>query len=164
MFGPPDELEEHLTPIPSQRWRYRYIEGIGNDVNMEFVDTAKNGEFHMTMDPNGKGTEIRRPPGPPKADASGGARLAVDTRKYVIGPEDVLYISVWRENSLTGQYGVRPDGKIAVPLIGDLQAAGFTPERLADQFIHVLGPYLINPEISVSVIHVNRKPIVSEME
>jgi len=53
-FGPPDELEEHTTPIPLQRWRYRYIEGIGNDVNMEFVDTGKNGEFRMTMDPNGK--------------------------------------------------------------------------------------------------------------
>lgn len=63
-FGAPDQLEERkdaATAIPSERWRYRYIERIGNDVNMEFVDTAKNGEFHMTMDPNGRGTEIRRP-------------------------------------------------------------------------------------------------------
>ena len=55
-FGAPDELEDHPSaPIPSEKWRYRHIEGVGNDVIMEFLDPAKNGEFHMTMDPAGKG-------------------------------------------------------------------------------------------------------------
>lgn len=61
MFGAPDQTEERsATDIPSQRWTYRYIEGIGMDVNVEFVDPAKTGEYRMTMDPRAKGTEIRR--------------------------------------------------------------------------------------------------------
>jgi GWxTD domain-containing protein len=69
-FGPPDEREEHpsggsyerpieegggnTTTFPFEKWRYRYIEGIGNDVNIEFVDTTMTGEYHMTMDPSEK--------------------------------------------------------------------------------------------------------------
>ncbi len=69
-FGPPDEIEDHpsggtyerpieegggtTSTFPFQKWRYRYIEGIGNDVNIEFVDTTMTGEFRMTMDPSEK--------------------------------------------------------------------------------------------------------------
>jgi|SRR5579872_3261931 len=69
-FGPPDEIESHPSggsyerPIeegggetstyPFEKWRYRYIDGIGNDVNIEFVDTTMSGEYHMTMDPSEK--------------------------------------------------------------------------------------------------------------
>jgi GWxTD domain-containing protein len=69
-YGPPDEREEHASggfyerPIeegggetstfPFEKWRYRYLEGMGNDVNIEFVDTTMTGEFHMTMDPSEK--------------------------------------------------------------------------------------------------------------
>jgi len=69
-FGPPDERDEHpsggtysrpvaegggeTTTFPFEDWRYRYIEGIGNDVNIEFVDTTMTGEYHMTMDPSEK--------------------------------------------------------------------------------------------------------------
>src|SRR5581483_4932479 len=69
-FGPPDEIESHPSggsynrPIeegggetstyPFEKWRYRYIEGIGNDVNIEFVDTTMSGEYHMSMDPSEK--------------------------------------------------------------------------------------------------------------
>jgi GWxTD domain-containing protein len=69
-YGPPDEREEHpsggtydrpieegggtTTVYPFEKWRYRYIEGIGNDVNIEFVDPSMTGEYHMTMDPSEK--------------------------------------------------------------------------------------------------------------
>src|ERR1041385_3643956 len=69
-FGPPDEIEGHpsggtyqrpaaegggeTSTYPFEDWRYRYIEGIGNDVNIEFVDTTMTGEYHMTMDPSEK--------------------------------------------------------------------------------------------------------------
>jgi len=69
-YGPPDEREEHpsggtydrpieegggtTTVYPFEKWRYRYIEGIGNDVNIEFVDPTMTGEYHMTMDPSEK--------------------------------------------------------------------------------------------------------------
>ena len=53
-FGPPDELETHPAgdrPFPFERWRYRWIQNIGNDVYMEFEDRTSNGEFQMTLDP-----------------------------------------------------------------------------------------------------------------
>ncbi|PWT99151.1 MAG: GWxTD domain-containing protein [Terriglobia bacterium] len=69
-FGPPDERDEHpsggtyerppeegggtTTVYPFETWRYRYIDGIGNDVNIEFVDPTMTGEYHMTMDPSEK--------------------------------------------------------------------------------------------------------------
>jgi GWxTD domain-containing protein len=63
VFGPPDEIDSHPAPeqggaitttFPFENWRYRYIQGIGNNVNMEFVDTTLTGEYHMTKDPNVK--------------------------------------------------------------------------------------------------------------
>ena len=56
-FGPPDERHEYrngdaTTPYPLDRWKFRLIEGIGNDVTIEFVDPTRSGEYHMTMDPN----------------------------------------------------------------------------------------------------------------
>lgn len=90
-------------------------------------------------------------------DATAGTGLSVDTKSYVIGPEDILFISVWREDTLTHQYGVRPDGKITVPLIKDVQAAGLTPERLGEQLTQALGEYFTKPEITVTVVQVNSK-------
>jgi polysaccharide export outer membrane protein len=52
--------------------------------------------------------------------------------EYVIGPEDVLHIAVWKENDLTATLPVRPDGKISLPLLNDVQASGLTPQQLAD--------------------------------
>jgi GWxTD domain-containing protein len=69
-YGPPDEIDSHpsggsyerparegggvTSTYPFEDWRYRYISGIGNDVNIEFVDKAMNGEYHMAMDPSEK--------------------------------------------------------------------------------------------------------------
>ena len=62
-FGPPDEIDSHpvasAAKPPYEDWLYRFLEGIGNNVSMEFVDTALDGEFHMTMDPNGPGSGRR---------------------------------------------------------------------------------------------------------
>jgi GWxTD domain-containing protein len=65
-FGPPDEIDSHpvasAAKPPYEDWRYRFIEGIGSGVNMEFDDTELNGEFHMTRDPNaGEGRRITKP-------------------------------------------------------------------------------------------------------
>jgi polysaccharide export outer membrane protein len=57
----------------------------------------------------------------------------VDPRTYIIGAEDILQIRVWREPDLSGPVGVRPDGMISLPLLGDLKAGGLTPEKLAEQ-------------------------------
>ncbi|MEQ1945914.1 MAG: polysaccharide biosynthesis/export family protein [Bryobacteraceae bacterium] len=85
------------------------------------------------------------------------APAAVDPHTYVVGPEDVLFVRVWREMDFTGQYIVRPDGKITIPLVGDVQAAGLTPERLSAQLTQALSDFINKPDVSVSVAQVNSK-------
>jgi polysaccharide export outer membrane protein len=81
----------------------------------------------------------------------------VDPNKYFIGPEDLLFIRVWREPDFTLPVFVRPDGKITMPLIGELQAAGLTPSELTSSVAQRLTQYLNNPEVNVSVTDVRSK-------
>lgn len=83
--------------------------------------------------------------------------LPIDPKSYIIGPEDIILIKVWREADFTGPKGVRPDGKITLPLIGDLQAAGLTPDRLSAQLKQALSEYVKSPDVTVEVIQVNSK-------
>jgi len=75
----------------------------------------------------------------------------VDPKTFVIGPEDILAVKVWRENDLTGAVQVRPDGKITLPLVGEVAAAGQTPEQLKNTIIEKLSEYINKPEVMVSV-------------
>jgi polysaccharide export outer membrane protein len=93
-------------------------------------------------------------PGSMPADATG---APVDPKTYVIGPEDILYVQVFHEPEMTRAVGVRPDGKITMPLIGDMQAAGLTPERFGAQLKQALSTYLHNPDVTISLGQVNSK-------
>jgi polysaccharide biosynthesis/export protein len=79
--------------------------------------------------------------------------------EYVIGPEDVLHIQVWKENDLTATLPVRPDGKISLPLLNDVQAAGLTPEKLAETLTEKLKKYVADPRVTVVVAQINSKRI-----
>jgi polysaccharide export outer membrane protein len=70
---------------------------------------------------------------------------------YRIGPEDQLQISVWKNDTLTRSVPVRPDGKISLPLLNDVQAAGLTALELRDVLTQKLAGYMPNPEVSVIV-------------
>lgn len=74
---------------------------------------------------------------------------------YIIGPEDVLLIYVWREDSITRTVPVRVDGKISLPLVNDLQAAGLTPLQLKDAITNQLKEYINNPVVTVTVLEAN---------
>ncbi len=91
---------------------------------------------------------------PPAAEA---VPMAVDPNKYVIGAEDVLLVTVWREPDFTGTRVVRPDGKISMPLIGEVQAAGITPEQLGKDLTVALNKYVNKPDVLVSLQQVNSK-------
>jgi polysaccharide biosynthesis/export protein len=75
----------------------------------------------------------------------------VDPKTFKIGPEDILRIVVWREADLTTAVQVRPDGKITMSLVGEIDAAGKTPEELKDSLVQALGEFIHKPEVTVFV-------------
>jgi polysaccharide biosynthesis/export protein len=100
------------------------------------------------------------PPPAPTAEGEALRKAAgapVDPKTYLIGAEDILQVKVWREQDLSGPVGVRPDGKISLPLIGDLQASGLTPEKLAAVITAGFSKFVTNPEVMVQVASVNSK-------
>jgi polysaccharide export outer membrane protein len=84
----------------------------------------------------------------PTPDDRGGLERIVG---YKIGPEDILQISVWNNEALSRTVPVRPDGKISLPLLNDVQAAGLTPMELRDVLTKRIAEYMPNPEVSVIV-------------
>lgn len=84
---------------------------------------------------------------------------AANNSTYVIGPEDGLHIAVWKEADLTATLPVRPDGKISLPLLNDVQASGLTPMQLADSITEKLKKYVTDPRVTVVVTAMNSQRI-----
>jgi len=78
---------------------------------------------------------------------------------YVIGAQDVLDINVWKEPDVSRTVPVRPDGKISLPLLNDVQAAGLTPAQLAAQVTDSLKKYVTSPQVTVIVTTINSQRI-----
>ena len=93
------------------------------------------------------------------APASASPVNATDPSTYIIGPQDSLSILVWKEPSFSGPAGVRSDGMITLPLLGDLKASGFTPTQLAEDLTTRLKKYVNDPLVTVTVLAVNSKHI-----
>jgi polysaccharide export outer membrane protein len=87
------------------------------------------------------------------------ARAATDDPTYVIGPEDMLGIAVWKEPDFSSTVPVRPDGKISMPLLGDIEASGKTPTQLAEDLTVKLKKYIDDPRVTVVVTAINSKRI-----
>jgi len=82
------------------------------------------------------------PPGPPQEG-------------FVLGPEDVIEVVVWKNPDLSRQVVIRPDGKISLALIGDVMASGLTADQLAQSLVEKYKAVKENPSVSVNVIEVN---------
>jgi polysaccharide export outer membrane protein len=78
---------------------------------------------------------------------------------YVIGPEDMLAVVFWRDKELSADVVVRPDGKISVPLLNDVQAAGYTPEQLADVLVKAATKYIADPTATVIVKEIRSRKV-----
>jgi polysaccharide biosynthesis/export protein len=78
---------------------------------------------------------------------------------YVIGADDTLHISVWKEPDLTETLPVRPDGKISMPLLNDITAAGLTPLQLRDTITERLRKYIADPRVTVVVTGMNSRRV-----
>jgi polysaccharide biosynthesis/export protein len=82
-------------------------------------------------------------------------RAATNDPSYTIGPQDMLDVNVWKEPDVSRTVQVRPDGKISLPLLDDIQAAGLTPKQLTDSVTEGLRKYIENPEVTVIVTQIN---------
>src|SRR6202165_5673500 len=78
---------------------------------------------------------------------------------YVIGPEDTLHISVWKEPDLTETLPVRADGMISLPLLNDVQAAGLTPMQLGSSLSEKLKRYVSDPHVTIVVTQMNSQRV-----
>jgi polysaccharide export outer membrane protein len=78
---------------------------------------------------------------------------------FIIGVDDVLAINVWKEADLSRTIPVRTDGKISLPLVGELQAAGRTPLELEQEITEKLKGYMTDPEVSVMVQQINSEKV-----
>lgn len=87
------------------------------------------------------------------------AKSATQDKNYIIGPEDVLDIDVWKQPNLSRTVPVRPDGKISLPLLGDIQAAGVTPTELGISIQKMVQKYVSNPQVTVIVTAINSQRI-----
>lgn len=84
---------------------------------------------------------------------------AVQTSDYVIGPGDVLGVMFWREAEMSGDVTVRPDGRITLPVIGEIQAAGLQPDALKDQILAAATKYMTDPSVAVVVRTINSRKV-----
>jgi polysaccharide export outer membrane protein len=78
---------------------------------------------------------------------------------YVIGPLDVLTVTVWKEQTLSGSLLVRPDGMISMPLIGDIQASNLTPLQLANQITLKLKQFIQDPNVTILIGQIHSKVV-----
>jgi polysaccharide export outer membrane protein len=85
--------------------------------------------------------------------------ISANDSSYIIGPEDVLGISVWKEPEVSATVPVRPDGKISLPLLNDVQAAGLTPMRLMTDVTEKLKKFITDPRVTITVSTINSRRV-----
>lgn len=98
-------------------------------------------------------------------DQANGRDMVQKAIDYRIGPEDVLDIAVWHNEAMSRTVPVRPDGRISLPLLNEVQAAGLTPMQVRDTLIHKLKEYMPSPEVSVIVkeVHSFKVSVIGEV-
>lgn len=141
-----------MSGVSLRIWRRRFILGAAAVLGLAVVVPAQNSQVTTgsASEPDG----LRTTAAVSAASSSAGA---VRAKAYVIGPGDVLSISVWNEPDVTGKVPVRPDGMITVPLIGDIQASGNTSDKVQAQITQKLAEYVKQPAVTVMVEEMNSR-------
>ena len=98
-------------------------------------------------------------PAVPAMSSTDAKKPATADPNYVIGDQDVLDVSVWKEPEVSRVVPVRPDGKISLPLLNDVQAAGLTPTQLAAEITESLKKYVTSPQVTVIVTTINSQRV-----
>jgi len=94
-----------------------------------------------------------------RADGPATPTSVVVPANYVIGPQDVLSVVFWREKDMSADVVVRPDGKISLPLINDVAAAGLSPEALRNAIAKAATKYMEDPSVTVVIKEINSRNV-----
>jgi len=105
------------------------------------------------------GTAVWAQNSPSKDSATPKAPAPAASPTYMIGPDDTLYVNVWKEPDLTATLPVRADGMISLPLLNDVQAAGLTPMQLAASLTDKLKKFVADPRVTVTVTQMNSQRV-----
>lgn len=125
---------------------------------------ATNGSSGTVSGP-AAGGDVKPAPNnqPPDVPGSGVTPKKLETQpssdEYVIGEQDVLTITVWRERELSGLVVVRPDGKITLPLVDEIKVVGLTPGQLRVLLVEKLKPFVTVPQVTVAVSQINSRKV-----
>jgi polysaccharide export outer membrane protein len=98
-------------------------------------------------------------PGGSAPPANAPKKPEADPKAYIIGEQDVLTITVWKEKELSGGVVVRPDGKITVPLVGEIPVVGMTPVELQNLLAEKLKPFVTVPQVTVAVNEIRSRKV-----
>jgi len=126
---------------------------LGSSAQQAPIAPPPQAEQPKTTPPSAAGSEKDKNPSEPKS----GAGAAVDSNKYKIGPSDILSIRVWNEEKFSGPVAVHQDGKITLPLVGDVDAGALTPNEVQDTVAKALTKYVVKPLVTVTVQEVGSK-------
>lgn len=152
---PASQGQQPTAPVPqvSQPSQPVQTPGAANAPSTQAAPQVPPADLKQSADP--------QPISPSPASATPGIKTAgVDNARYIIGAEDALQITVWREPSLSGTFPVRPDGMISMVLLGDLPASGMTPTALSADISQRLRKYFQDaPSVTVQVMAVNSQRI-----
>jgi len=121
-----------------------------------FTQAAQQDKKDVAKDPD---VTTARAAAAPAADSKAAPVPATTDPSYVIGPEDVLDINVWKEPDVSRVVPVRPDGRISLPLINDVQAGGLSPQQLAALVTEKLRKYFNEPQVTVIVTAINSQRV-----
>jgi polysaccharide export outer membrane protein len=123
--------------VTSSTWHIRVVVGVG-------IAALISAATHA---------QAQNPPAP------AAVTVAAPPGGYVIGPDDVLVITFWREKDMSAEVIVRPDGLISLPLLNEVQAAGLTPEQLRGKLADAASRYIEAPAPSVLVKQINSRKV-----
>jgi polysaccharide export outer membrane protein len=105
------------------------------------------------------GQQASRTKGASPSDAPSNSSAVATANDYVIGLDDVLTVVFWRDQQLSGDVLVRPDGKISLPLLDEVSAAGLTPRQLRDRLVVEARRYVTEPVVTVVVKQINSRKV-----
>ncbi len=99
---------------------------------------------------------VKAAPAEPKKEPAPAAGRA----EYIIGPEDVLYVSLWQNEDMNQEVIIRPDGRMSFPLVGDVEAVGLTVPQLDDLLTGKLKEFIKNPELSIAIRKIGGQKVI----